>query len=264
MSFWSKWSDKLYNSQQKGWLGEKVNHILGDDFQHHLTDFTVSGEPFQANYMSYQDAKQNGESGWHRVNQNDLKVAALAAAIFGGAAAAGGGSAGSGAGAGAGGAGLGTEAGIGASAGSAVPVEEAGFAAGSTPSGAGWTTGTGGGTFGAGQGSGLMGNNYLQLLSKGLNGYNQGSSRGQSQGSSNFSPEATQDSYAQQPAQAPSGAYSPLAPNPYKLPNIPQGMAYNDPNNPSFPTNSMNPYAINSQMQNPFNSGLYAMGATNA
>lgn len=174
-------------------------------------------------------------------------AAGILGAIYGGAAALGSGSGGAAGSAG---------------GGSAVPVTEAGFAAGSTPTGAGWTAGTGGGTFGAGTGSGLQGTNFAQLLSKGLNSYGQGS-QGQSQGA-NYSPEAVPDSYTQQPASAPSGAYSPLAPNPYKLPNVPQGMAYNDPNNPSFPTNSMNPYALNTPTQNPFNSGLYAMGATNA
>ena len=190
MSIWSKWSDKLFDSQQRGWVGHKVNDILGDEFQHHLTDFTVTGDPFQAHYMGYQDAIQHGDSGWARVNRNSEKVAAILAAIYGGVAAAGGSTGGAGADAGAGG---GAEAGgsIGSlyGAGGGLDYGASGSVAGGADGSIGSLYGANSGLDysaaggeGIGGGSTAGGANWQNLLGKALNAYGKGSQQGQSQG----------------------------------------------------------------------------------
>lgn len=253
MSFMSGLSDKLYDSQQYGWLGHKVNDILGPEFQHHLTDFTVTGEPFQAQHMGYARARANGDSGWATVNRNSEKVAAILAAIYGGAAALGGSAAsGSGAAAGSGGAAAGESGGMGSlglsGAGSTAETSSLmgeGFGSAGGGSVAGYTPASTSALGSAGMADyGAMGSGSSPAASQGVNYQKliQQAMKNQSQQSQQQRPQVVQDSmtfdnpYPQQPSMG-GGEYSPV-----------QAQAN------SVPYAAYNPYT------SPYSKGLYGIG----
>lgn len=179
MSFINQLANKLYKQSTSGWLGQKMNDIVGDDYQKHLLNMSLAGmTPLNApaGYaMDYQQAEDEGQSGWNRVGQNAGRSAAILASIFGGSALGGGGASGG------------------------------GSAAGGTAEGG--STGAGGGTAGGAMNWQKMLGNALGNMQQSQGGLNQATSyRSQS-------PDFSQPAFVQQPQVQQQGYYSPLAPN---------------------------------------------------
>jgi hypothetical protein len=193
MSFLTDLSDKLYDQTTRGWLGGKMEDLVGEDYHRHAINTTLTGGIPGGGYaLDYQQAENEGESGWNRVGDNAKKSAAILATIFGGASMFGNG----GGGAGGGGGGM-----------SAVPVEEAGFNLGSAPSGGNWVQGVDGAGFGGGQGSGGSAINWQKMMGDALQnmgGQQQGGAGG---GYGAVEQDPAGQGYPQQPQQAP-GVYS--------------------------------------------------------
>lgn len=217
VSYIDKLSQKLYDqSQHTGWLGQKINDIVGDDYQKHLVNtMTTGGIPLLNYNQDGRDARAKGESPWHSIGQNGEKSAAILAAIFGGGALAGGGAEGGAA------EGGGTAASSGGAMGGSGVLDGASFAPAGEGSGllldtsaGGWGTATTGGEVG---GAGAAGTNWTGLMGKALKAYGAGSQMGggsgQSQGGYNASgqPDLSQPAFVYSPQQE-NKPYS-LAPN---------------------------------------------------
>lgn len=189
MSYINALADKIYNQSTSGWFGQKMNDIVGDDYQKHLINMSLNpGTPERAYGMDYQQAENEGKSGWQRVGGNAERSAAILAAIFGGGAIAGGAGDTAGGGAGAGDAGM---YGSVTSSGSA-PTDYSASSAG----------GSAGGT------------NWQQLAGKALAGYGKGSQQGKQQGQDYSPQQIDSNGYPQQPSAPPAQGYSPAAPTP--------------------------------------------------
>lgn len=282
-----------------GWAGgalDQVNHIfrgIHDNYDPAIHWMHDTWHQIGGNNIPDQPGLHSLASGIEKKPAN--YAAAILAAIYGGAAAAGNGA--GGAGGTAGGAGDATGSLYGPSAGigevgtsGGMGIGESG-ASGSLYGADAGISGTGGtsslfgggsaGDFGAGMSGGSfaggaqnvgMGNlaggganQYQQLAGKMLSNYGQSKSNaGQAQEVPIDS--SGQPAYPAQPSAAAAQGYSALGRrSQYGAPTIPEGMAYNDPNNPTMITNSMNPYALNlPQNTAGLGGGLYAMGATNA
>lgn len=186
MSYINKLAGKIYDQSQRGWLGGKINDIVGDDYQKHLINTSLGGltpmGPAYGYKMDYDQARDEGESGWNRVGGNAQRSAAILAAILGGAMA---GGAGGGAASGGGGGGgiLGGLGGGGAAEGGA-----------------------------ASQGSSFMNPKMLGMIGNMMS--SQGQSQNQSPNYRYSTPDFSQPAFMQsQPQDVMSSGYSPAEPN---------------------------------------------------